>query len=434
MTLLPDIAALLVRLVLLTLVAFGAGVLVMRRRLWNVFDPVLLLLLYMALNVAAVAATGWDHHRDDVVFVVAGYALFLAALAAPWDRMRGRGASERLLQGPTVNATRYLLVVSCAALLTYDAFIFASVGFGVFSGVNPDLVKVDVTSAGKGIFRHFMVAATLVHLPLLVHAHFIHRLRVTTALALGVYLLHTFVFSFSKAGLIFIAFDIGLFAYYYERALGRRVLSPRFALGAAAIGAIPAFVVLGLVSARYGVSVVETVMTRLAATGSGSYMYFVLDGADAFVGAGTAERVTLFFDNLLSSLRLKPWAPMSYSARVAEQITGIALPGFGTNPYPFVAGHFVGGVWGGLVYCLAVGAAVGIARSRRLNFLAFYVVMQLALAGVADPGITQSQIVALILFSPALVLLVLLAEIQAARLLVPVAVARRDARRAGGAP
>jgi hypothetical protein len=121
-------------------------------------------------------------------------------------------------------------------------------------------------------------------------------------------------------------------------------------------------------------------------------------------------------------LRFKAWAPLSYSGMVSTYLTGVELPGFGANPYPFVNGHFLFG-WGGVVYCFGVGALLSYARTRRTDLLTFYILNQAAIVFVADPGITQAYVVALLVISPALILVNLAAWTQRRRLLVPVAAA-----------
>ena len=187
--------------------------------------------------------------------------------------------------------------------------------------------------------------------------------------------------------------------------------------------------VFSLVAALSGVSVPQMILTRLAATGSGTYMYFLLDGSDAFFGMDLTTRLSLFFDTLLSSLRLKAWAPLSFSGMVSTHLTGVELPGFGANPYPFVAGHFLFG-WGGVAYCFAVGALLAFVRTRRTDLLTWYILNQSAIVFVADPGITQAYVIALLVISPAIVLVNLMSWSQHRRLLVPVGAAyARWARR-----
>ena len=149
-------------------------------------------------------------------------------------------------------------------------------------------------------------------------------------------------------------------------------------------------------------------------------MYFLLDGSNAFIHTGLPERLGLFFDTLLSSLRFKAWAPLSYSGIVSTYITGVELPGFGTNPYPFVAGHFLFG-WGGILYCFGVGALLSFVRTRRMNLLAFYAANQGAIVFVTDPGITQAQIIAMLVISPAFAIVWLIASSQGKRMLESVA-------------
>jgi hypothetical protein len=417
MTLLPDLVAIGLWLALLTATGFALAVVASRRLLWNPADPLLLVFLNVALNVAIVVVLADARHVDTITFVVAGFVAFLAGLHA--FRSRVSAETTGAIRAPGRTATLLLLATAAAFYLVYDAFIVSQVGLGIFGGKNPDLAKVTLTQGGFGLFRHLYVAANLFYLPLLVHSFVVYRRRYVLVLGVLLFLVQNIVFNFSKAGFVFVIFDLGLLAYFYQGALGRRVLSFRMAASAALVGLGPALLVLSFAAAFTGVSVLQLILTRLAATGSGTYMYFLLDGSEAFRGIGLASRLALFFDTLLSSLRLKPWAPLSFSGMVSTQITGVELPGFGANPYPFVAGHFLFG-WGGIVYCFVVGAFLSYVRTRRTNLLAFFVANQGALVFVADPAITQAYVIAMLVISPAVVLVWIVALTQRRQLMVPV--------------
>jgi len=417
MTLLPDLIIIGVWLALLSVAGFAISVIACRRILWNPADPLLFVFLNVALNVAIVVVLADARHSDTIGFVVGGFIAFLAGLHCFRQRRWRAGLSE--MRAPGRTATLLLLGAAAVFYVVYDAFIVSQLGLGVFAGTSPDLAKVTVTQGGFGLFRHLYVAANLFYLPLLVHSFAVYRRKGVLVFGVLLFLVQNIVFNFSKAGFVLVIFDLGLLAAFYQAALGRSILSFRMAATAALVGLGPALLVISIAATFARVSVLQLILTRLAATGSGTYMYFLLDGAEAFRGLGFTSRFTLFFDTLLSSLRLKPWAPLSFSGMVSTHLTGVELPGFGANPYPFVAGHFLFG-WGGIAYCFAVGALLSYVRTRRTNLLAFYVANQGALVFVADPGITQAYIVALLVISPAVVMVNLVAWTQRRRLLVPV--------------
>jgi hypothetical protein len=96
---------------------------------------------------------------------------------------------------------------------------------------------------------------------------------------------------------------------------------------------------------------------------------------------------------------------------VVEHVTGVALPGFGANPYLFFDGHFLFG-WGGIGYCLLLGWLIALIRSLRINLIAFYVLVKLALYLPVDPGIAMSAIVSLILIVPFLFFLYIVSALR----------------------
>lgn len=418
MTLLPDLVEIGLWLALIAMLCVLVSIVASRRLLWNVADPLLLVFLNVGLNVAIVVVLADAKGASSIAYVLTGFVAFLAGLHT-FRQRREAPEGTAAIRAPGRAATLLLLGTAAAFYLAYDAFLVSRVGLGIFGRANPDIAKVTVTQGGYGLFRHLYVAANLFYLPLLVHSFVVYRRRSVLVFGVLLFLVQNIVFNFSKSGFIFAIFDLGLIAHFYQRALGRRVVSLRLAATVAVFGLLPALMVLSVVSALGGVSILEMVLRRLAATGSGSYMYFVLDGAAAFHQTDFPTRLSLFLDTLLSSLRLKAWAPLSYQGIVSAYITGVELPGFGANPFPFVVGHFLLG-WGGVLYCFGVGAFLSFARTRRSNLLVFYVLNQSAIVFVADPGITQAYVIALLVISPAVVLVNLVALTQRRRLLVPV--------------
>lgn len=410
MTLIPALGQLQYWLVLWTIVFFALGTWFCRRELWNPIDPLLLLMLNVALNVAVVAVLGREKAPAAVAFVLLGFALFLIGLTHGAS-MPARLEADPHALGPSPTVTRLALVFIALTYIAYDAFVVQQVGLGVLGGANPDLAKVTITQGGNGTFRYIIVGATLLYLPLLLHSLFVYRLRWTFAVGLMFYVTQNMVFGFSKAGFVFDFVNIGILAFYYRRALGRQIIPMKFVGYVVVVGGVPAVLVLSVLATKYDLSISSIVIERLIATASGSYMYFNLGGAHAFDGVDLAARLGLYFDNILSPLRLKGWAPSSYAAQVGEYLTGTSLPGFGANPYLFVSGNFLLGWWG-LLYCYGCGRLIRFARHRKTNVIAFYVGVQLAFYFPADPGITETAIVALIAFAPVWAMLRLIALAQ----------------------
>lgn len=414
MTLIPALGQLQYWLALWTIVFFAAGLWFCRRELWNPIDPVLLLMLNIALNVAVVVVLGAASAPGAVLFVVVGFALFLGGLArgaAP----PARDDSDARALGPSPAVTRLSLICIALAYVGYDVFVVQQIGLGILGGANPDIVKVTLTQGGNGLFRYVLVGANLFFLPLLLHSLFVCRLRWTFSVALMFYIAQNMVFGFSKAGFVFDFANLGILAFYYRRAFGRQIVPMKFVGYIVVLGGIPALIVLSALAAKYDLGIGSILVGRVIATASGSYMYFNLGGSHAFDGIDVIARLGLYLDNVLAPLRLKPWAPSSYSAQVGEFLTGTSLPGFGANPYLFVSADFLFGWWG-LLYCYACGRLLRFARHRKTNVVAFYVGVQLALYIPADPGIAETAIVALLLFAPLWAVFHLMAVSQARKL------------------
>ena len=196
--------------------------------------------------------------------------------------------------------------------------------------------------------------------------------------------------------------------YAYNQILGKPAISRNVVVVFGILGLLAAYGVLSIVSAQAETSIAESISGRFIATSSGSYSYFVLNGSQAFDSVSLANRLLLYFDNLLSPLRIKEWAPLGYMAEVVAFLTGAEMPGFGPNPYFFVDGHFLFGTLGGLIYCFGLGTLISYIRRLQTNTILFYVLVKLVFYLPVDPGIAQSTIVALLFVAPIYGMVILL--------------------------
>ncbi|MGK5094021.1 hypothetical protein WDW89_18660 [Deltaproteobacteria bacterium TL4] len=216
------------------------------------------------------------------------------------------------------------------------------------------------------------------------------------------FLLTSLIFGFSKSGLVFMLFDLGILIFYYQKALKISFFSMKNVSLLAILGGLPALITLQIISTKYGTSILELVVQRFLVTGGGTYGYFTLEGYKFFNNISFIEKLAYYFDTLLSSFRLKQWEEMSHMARMIYHLTGLNAPGFGANPYLFVDSHFLFG-WFGILYCYFVGLLISFTRSLNINFIFFYIFVNMSMLMVADPAIAQAQIVAMSLFIPFIV-------------------------------
>lgn len=423
MSVFPEAGSITFQAISACLLIFLISLFVTRRMLWNIFDPLWRALLNISINVVEVLY--FCPGKWEASYVVLAYVMFLIGLKLGSSGRGGKVAqlSPADYRGPGPKMTIVLLSFAAMLLLIYDGFVAWRIGPGLLSGESPDVIKVTVTAGGFGIFKYFAVAGGLLFLPLLVHAYWIHRLRVLSFFGLIFFLFNTFIFGFSKAGFVFIVFDFGIILHYYKISTGYSVIKNRSILIAMAIGAIPAYMVVSQVASLRTTTPDRVLLDSLIGLGAGSYMYFCLGGWEAFDRLTYLKKLSYFFDNLLSPLRIKPWESVPYGAFIEDYLTGGGTPGFGANPYLFHSGHLLFG-WGGALYCLALGLLIAKVRSLRTNLITFFVLVYMAFSWVADPGTAHSAMVAFLIVSPVLLTLKLGAMVQGRRLFMPVIVAR----------
>ncbi len=428
MSLFPEIGSITFHAMVGCALIFSFSLAVSWRQMWNIFDPLWRTLLFVSINVSEVLfycqPGSWE-----TIYVVAAYTMFLIGFNVGWYLRRGttQKAARIEFRGPGPKMTAVLLSLAATLVLIYDGFVTWRIGPGLLSGIDPDTIKVTVTQGGFGIFKYLVIVGGMLLLPLLVQAYVIHRLYVVTALGLIIYLFHYFLFGFSKTGLFLIAFDFGIIAHYYQISIGRSLLRKGFILVAMAIGAIPAYAALRLAASARGITPGTMLLHSLVGLGSGSYMYFCLGGVGAFEDLTYPKKLAFFFDNLLSPLRLKEWEPVPYGAFIEEYLTGGGTPGFGATPFLFQSGYLLLG-WGGILYCFGLGVAISVVRSLKTDLITFFVLVNVVLYAVGDPGTAQSAVVAFLIVSPIFLTLKAGGLAQGRRLFVPILGARRFRR------
>ena len=396
-----------------TFMFFLLGVFFLRKRIWSIFDPLLITLIFVASNAAIVVLLDQDY--TWTIFILVSYLAFLIGLNS--NKQIPTIFSHQWACGPGKETTWVFLSVAIIFQAISTIFIIQAMGLGVLGGENVFVSKVTIYQGGFGIFRHLNSAASLLFLPLLVHAYFIHRMKVTSLLGIIWFLFQNIIFNFSKSGFVFIIFDLGILMYYYQISIGKQIISNKLVLLVGALGFIPAIIVLNSLVEATGMTMQDQVLKRLIHSAAGTYGYFIQNGFHAFDHLSFIDRLVLYLDAPLSILKIKEWSPLTYMAMMVENLTGLYLPGFGPNPYLFLDGHFLFG-WGGILYCFVLGWIISYVRSLKTNIIYFYILVKVSLTLPADLLSVTVSTLPVLLFLPIFVLLTMIADIQNKRVFV----------------
>lgn len=383
---------------------YASNLLFLREQVWHVFDPLNLTVFYVSINLALVVFSGFTQSIDFTwlsfvavcwIFLILG--LRLKVRFPLWERV-----SKKILITPSKAwEIFFFLFVSVIFQLASFTFYFHAIGLGLLTGsVNPDIVKVSITQGGFGIFRHFDSIGTILFIPIVFHLWFVNGRKLLSFLAAIFFATKHILLGFSKAGLVFVVFDIGLLALYYESFFFQKMISKKKLITVILVGLIPATVVLSNLSRHYGDGIFSILANRLVATGGGTYQYFVLGGNKFFLGIPAEKKINWYFDTLFSTLKLKSWERESYSAYLTNSLTGVSHPGFGANPYLFMDAHLFFGFWFGPIYCFLIGLLISFVRCNDVGYFCYYIFVKASLYLVVDPGITQAFLLPLTLFLP----------------------------------
>jgi hypothetical protein len=381
---------------------FALQVIYLKDRIWNLFDPLLLILMNISLNAAIVLFMFVNGQVDYsiAIYILFGTCFFCLGMNSKRLRIGPPCAKPNKAIGFSPKVTVVCLLVSLFYQTITMIFTFKQIGFGILTGsVNPDIIKVSLTQGGMGIFRHIGSAGELLFLPLIAHAFFTYKMRRLAFACIVYYVLKSMLFPMSKSGLVLIVFDFGILMHFYKIKFNYIILKTRKVLFVALIGVFPSLIVLYNLSSRYEMSISQMIVERFIVTGYGTYQYFILGGMNFFENLSVLDRFNYYFDTILSMLKIKEWGEMSYVAQMGYQLTGVAIPGYGANPYIFLDGHFLFG-WIGILYCYTVGALIACARSSNTNIILFYILVKMSAFLVTDPAIAQSLSVALMLYMP----------------------------------
>lgn len=398
---------------------------VFRKNIWNILDPIILFGLNVSFNLSIVA---YFLIKDNVgqltlYYIFLAWLFFIVGFKFTGKSWRAFKSKREMFArpkyfGPSKELTIYLLCILCVFQFLSVAFVLNKVGLGIIYGdVNPDILKVTISQGGNGVVRHLSVLAAFLFLPLLVHAYVVHRMKYFVFfLIVWLFVYKTFLFPTSKAGFVFMLFDLGILIYFYSFIYKVKVLTLSRVFLLAALAIVPALVVLVNVTSRYEVSIVSLLVERFIATGSGTYQFFVAGGEPILSELPFSQKFLYYFDTFLSMLKVKDWEELTYVAYMTYQLTGKYLPGFGANPYFFMDSFFLFG-WFGLIYCLLLGVLLRHVRNIKGNVLSFYVSIKLVLFVVVDPAIAQANMLALLILGPPIALIYIAAKSRGERII-----------------
>lgn len=378
----------------------GLTTILIKRQIWNIFDPLIPILVYVILNVVV---TFYFFIIEQVnlnimLYILFSYFLFLFGLKTRISLSRIRSKSLGYY-GPTKKFTIYLLLVSCLCLLIHAGFVYSQIGFGLLTGTANPADRGTMTLGGFGVFKYISWLGTLLIVPLSLHMLYVFKMKYSFFVICLFYTLTQAMTNASKSGMITLLFGFGTYAYYVRKTTQLNIISRRIILICASIGILSPLLILLNYASRIKETMAFFFLNRIVDTGGGTYSYFVMKGYHAFDDLSFLNRVSHFFDTLLSVFRLKEWADPNRIATLTQYHTGSYQHGFGQNPYMFLDGHFLFG-WFGVAYCFLLGFLLCAIRRLDADLLSFYFLNSLWLPIVADPDISQAYIVSLIFLLP----------------------------------
>ncbi len=381
-----------------------------RKRIWNFFDPLNLAILNISFNSSIVFYFFYvGGLRADFAWYVLLSLIMFGLGVNLGSRVNLVSASDNskfgetsTIIGPTKQFTWFLLLLAVLFKSVYIVFMLSKVGLGLLTGdVHAD-IKLMVFLDGGGAFKYFSWAGDILLIPVIFYSYFILKAKKIFALGLVFFLFHSFILPTSKAGFVFLIFDLGLVAYYARRYLRFELNLRKVYIATVAVGLIPAVITLSMYGANYQ-EVLKFLVVRFMDTGGATYGFFVFDGYKAFSDYSVSERIMNYFDTLLSVLRFKEWEDPNRIAQLKLYLTGGYQHGYGQNPYLFVDGFFLFGFLG-FIYALILGLLIGLVRALNVGFFTFFIANKLMLSAIADPDILQAMIVSLLFLSPFYVL------------------------------
>lgn len=377
-----------------------------RKRIWNVFDPLNLVILNISFNSAIVFYFYYTGalRPDFAWYVLSALIMFglginigsrINLLPVRYDKKSG--LTSKII-GPTKQFTWLLLFLAILFKSVYIVFMLSKVGFGLLTGEVHADIKLMVFLDGGGAFKYFSWAGDIILIPVIFYSYFVLKAKKIFLIGLLFFLFYSFIFPTSKAGFVFLIFDLGLVAYYSRKYLFFSMNLKKVYLATIIVGLIPAVITLSMYGSSYQ-DVLKFLVVRFMDTGGATYGFFVFDGYKAFLDYSFFDRITNYFDTLLSVLRFKDWEDPNRISQLKLYLTGGYQHGYGQNPYLFVDGFFLFGYWG-FLYTLILGLLIGLVRALKVGFFTFFIANKIILSAVADPDILQAMIVSLIFLSP----------------------------------
>jgi hypothetical protein len=357
--------------------------------------------VFNVVNVLYFGIEDIDSYIVPMLYVSICYFLFLVAIKSRPIKIIQNNNKLKLGE-PNKLETFYLFGVVMFFQIISVFFQFKNVGFGLIKGEIDPNIKVTMTQNGFGIFKYIAIIGRFYFLPIIFHAFFVHRIKFILYFGLFWFICTSFIFNTSKAGFLFILFDIGILLFFMKKHFGFKFNYTKI-ITIGILGLIPAFMTISFF-AQNQKSIEIVVLERFVDTGGGTYAYFIEHGERGFDDFSFLRRLRYYFDTLLSVFRFKPWEDPSYMSIVKIETIGDYIPGFGQNPYIFLNGHFLF-KWGGVFYCFILGLCINFIRNSKLNIIWFFVLNKLFFDLIKDPDMAQADIIAILFIAPFFVLM-----------------------------
>ena len=382
--------------ILIYLSIFISSLFFIKKILWSIFDPLVLIIFSLSFNLATVLYFFESASLFVLCYFLFSYIIFIAILSTDRSKYLNVSTNHQMLDISSFKVTASLLVILILSILIL--FILSEIGFGALTGDVDSNTKVSITQNGFGIFKYLNYLVNLLIFPIIFHELLVKN-RTTLALTLvAIYLIYNLLANFSKAGLLFLIFDISILFKYYNSDIKKYIIRFKyniFWLGPVAVA--PIIILFNSIMSERGVDFTYLLLERFIDTSGGSYQYFILNGKEAFNDIDFSQIILYYFDTILSVLRFKEWEPLSHMAFMTSFLTGVDNPGFGVNPYMFVDGHLLFGFFG-FIYVAFLGLAIVKSRNFKGGSLLYYSLNKTLLFFIGDPNTAEAYIIGIIIF------------------------------------
>lgn len=360
------------RFIFCLLVAGGINLFFLRRHLFSIFDPWIMVFINQTIILGALAYYTWAGEMlpEHFGYVLVGYLFLVLGMRVFCKKGFKPFRTRSLLSRTTLPIAIAILV---CILIANNLTIYYRLGIPALRSGARTITLYSTLGRGGGVFLYLNQGLFILLPVLAMKALLSYKQKGLAYLTLFVVTM-VLAASGGKSAFLGLFFAFGMSQFYLGRHKKAPVKIPKIAwVFLAILGVVIMYSFVNVVGAGYESSVLRAFIKRMINTAAGPYYYFIRKSYLWFSGLNL---LSYHSSQITPYLGVRDLDAINLGVNLTLYSEGFGTPGFGPNPTLYVIGHIAWGYWG-VFYCFILGMILSFVRYRVKAGFIVYVILNL---------------------------------------------------------